>query len=115
MDFGLGYLWVGDGGCLWILAWVICGSAAEVWVLVWIGCGSVMEVCDFSLGRRLKCGFWFGSVVGRRWRFLILVWIGGGSAAEVCVFWFGSARWVCFGLSKGFVGLLWFEQRFSLC
>ena len=69
MDFGLGYLWVGDGGCLWILVWVIFGSAAEVWVLVWIGCGSMMEVCDFSLGR------W--------WRFVILFWI-----SEVGLLWF---------------------------
>ena len=23
---------------------------------------------------------------------------------EFCGFWFGSARWVCFGLSKGFAG-----------
>ena len=35
---------------------------------------------------------------------MILVWIGGGLVVEVCAFWFGSARWVCFGLSKGFVG-----------
>ena len=30
----------------------------------------------------------------------VLVWVGGGGLW----FWFGSARWVCFGLSKGFVG-----------
>ena len=35
---------------------------------------------------------------------MILVWISGGSAVEVCGVWFGSVRWVCFGLSKGFVG-----------
>ena len=66
-----------------------------MWVLVWIGCGSVMEVCDFSLGQRLKCGFWFGSVVGRRWWFVIMVWIGGGGL------------WILIWIGE--VGLLWFE------
>ena len=52
--------------------------------------------------------------MGQQWRFVTLVWIDGG-LVKVYGFWFGSVRWVCFGLSKGFVALLWFEQRFSLC
>ena len=93
-------VWIGNGSrglsavscCgLAVVHGLWCGSGEGCfWILVWVICGSAAEV----------------------W---VLVWISGGSTVEVCVFWFGSARWVRFGLSKGFVGLLWFEQRFSLC
>ena len=64
---------------------------------------------DFGLDRLWVGGgglwFWFGSVMGRQWRFVILVWISDGSV-KVYGFWFGSTRWVCFGLSKGFLFLM---------
>ena len=62
-------------------------------ILVWVGGGSAAEV----------------------W---ILVWIGCGLAVEVCDFGL-DRRWVgggglCILVWIGEVGLLWFEQRFSL-
>ena len=75
LGFGVDWCWF-----LWSLGGNVVGFGVARWwrfvILVWIGCGLAVVVCDFGLDR---------------W------WVGGG-------FWFGSARWVCFGLSKGFVG-----------
>ena len=60
-----------------IMLWLSSGS----WILMWVGSGGLW--------------FWFGSVVGRRWWFVIMVWIGGGGL------------WILIWIGE--VGLLWFE------